>query len=295
MGRVLRGMYRDDVAAILGRAGMSVQDAPVSSEALGLPGSIRARKLVELDSLFSVYWIESSVSSFPFAELGRALERSGEDALALVIRGGKDSVALHAAAGGPTVRADLSDTEVETLLSNLSAWPESDALTVSENIHRLVEYPRVEERAYQNRGLFSNHYLKHRLTDPRQNPEWSEHISDAYKEFLSLYEEKKHILDGLNEAQTESEFLEPALRILGFSFIKQAKTEAGNRPDFALFVNELTKNAAFADQDDPPKFYASALSILEGKYWRRELDQTRKSDPRDLIAYKSSPEMQTVG
>jgi hypothetical protein len=50
MGRVLRGMYRDDVAAILGRAGMSVQDAPVSSEALGLPGSIRARKLVDLEA-----------------------------------------------------------------------------------------------------------------------------------------------------------------------------------------------------------------------------------------------------
>ena len=86
--------------------------------------------------------------------------------MVLVTRNGRDTGALHAKADAPTVRADLSDTEVEALLSNLTAWPETDALAVSENIHLLVEHPRVEVKAYQNRGLFSEHYLEHRLTDP---------------------------------------------------------------------------------------------------------------------------------
>jgi hypothetical protein len=223
------------------------------------------------------------------------LERSGEDALALVVRDGKEPVVLHAAAGAPTARANLSDVEVETLLSNLSAWPESDALTVSESIHRLVEHPRAEERAYQNRGLFSDHYLEHRLIDAQQNPEWAEDISDAYQKFLNLYESKEDVLDELNEAQTEAEFLEAALQLLGWHFIKQPRTEAGKRPDFALFIEERTKNDAYPNQDNPRRFYASALSILEGKYWGRELDQTRTSDPRDLVSYKSSPETQIVG
>jgi hypothetical protein len=121
-----------------------------------------------------------------------------------------------------------------------------------------------KEKSYKNRGLFSEHYLEHRLTDSRQNPKWLEDIRDPYKAFLYLYEEKKDILDGLNEAQTESEILEPALRILGFSFVKQAKTDMGNRQDFALLVDESTKNAALASQKAPPETYAaSSTSSLD--------------------------------
>jgi len=64
---------------------------------------------------------------------------------------------------------------------------------------------------FQNQGLFSNHFLKARL------PEWKtdEELVTFRKELLSLYESKKPILPYLNEAQTEEEFVQPVLDLLG--------------------------------------------------------------------------------
>jgi hypothetical protein len=149
--------------------------------------------------------------------------------------------------------------------------------------------------AYQNRGLFSDDYLEHRLTDPVRYPEWEEDITGVYEKFRELYEDKKDQLGTLNEAQTETEFLEPALGLLGFHFIPQVGTKAGEKPDYALFGSETDKNAASKHQKDFQKFFAPSLALVEGKYWSRDLNARLKGDDRDLIRYKSAPEMQIVG
>jgi hypothetical protein len=100
---------------------------------------------------------------------------------------------------------------------------------------------------FQNRGLFSDHFLQARL------PEWKEWKVDTElvtfrKSLQSLYDSKKSILPHLNEAQTELEFVQPVLDLLGYanSYIVQAPTKVGqhtNRPDYALFpdVKSRTK------------------------------------------------------
>ncbi len=102
---------------------------------------------------------------------------------------------------------------------------------------------------FQNRGLFSDHFIQERL------PEWKEWIVnedlDHFRsDLLALYEAKKSILPHLNETQTEDEFIKPVLDFLGYanSYIVQASTKIGqqtNRPDYALFPDTSTKDKAY--------------------------------------------------
>jgi type I restriction-modification system DNA methylase subunit len=133
---------------------------------------------------------------------------------------------------------------------------------------------------FLNRGLFSAHFLQARL------PEWKEWKVDTelvpfHKSLQSLYDSKKAILPYLNEAQTELEFVQPVLDLLGYpnSYIVQAPTKVvqhTNRPDYALFPDVKTKNKAYQrlDQND----YSLCIGIADAKYWERELDLAKSSD-----------------
>lgn len=148
---------------------------------------------------------------------------------------------------------------------------------------------------YLNHGLFSDDYLAHRLTEAGRYPEWEESVSDVYQEFLDLYERKKDVLGSLNESQTEDEFLEPVLELLGFRYLSQVTANERERPDYALFAGEAEKDTALKNKGDFQRFYSRALALMEGKYWGRDLNVSLKGDSKDLIRYKSSPEMQIVG
>ncbi|MBE9501031.1 MAG: hypothetical protein KAX23_00845 [Dehalococcoidia bacterium] len=148
---------------------------------------------------------------------------------------------------------------------------------------------------FQNRGLFSHHFLQARL------PEWKEWKIDAeltpFREsLLSLYESKKSILPHLNEAQTELEFVQPVLDLLGYanSYIVQAPTKVGrrtNRPDYALFPDEATKDKAYTKIKNND--YTQCIGIADAKYWERELDLA-KSSGRDTFT-NQNPSFQIAG
>ncbi len=155
--------------------------------------------------------------------------------------------------------------------------------------------PEELESWFQNRGLFSDHFLRARL------PQWKEweidvKISSFRKELLSLYESKKTILSGLNEAQTEDEFIKPVLDLLGYanSYIVQASTKLGqqtNRPDYALFPDETTKNKAYQKLKDND--YTHCIGVADAKYWERELDLSKSSE-RDTFT-NQNPSFQIAG
>ena len=147
---------------------------------------------------------------------------------------------------------------------------------------------------FQNRGLFSDHFLKARL------PQWKEWETDVglatfHKELMSLYESTKPILPTLNEAQTEKEFIQPLLDLLGYanSYIVQAPTKVGqqtNRPDYALFPDETTKNKAYQKLKDND--YTQCIGVADAKYWERELDLAKSSE-QDTLA-NQNPSFQIV-
>lgn len=280
---------------VLREAGVEVRDQPVLPSALGLPDGARARLLVDHDGLFRVYCAENLSSSLPMSGIKGALKKSGDVALLLVNRDEGKFVALLAAVDGEIYQEDLDEDRVVRLLPNVRAVGGEDPYAVSERIQDLILHPEEERMAYQNKGLFSDDYLEYRLTDAGQYPEWGEDVSRARERLRGLYESKKEYLDGLNEAQTENEFLDETLEVLGHAFVKQTRTRDGSRPDYALFGDVGAKDAALRVQGDPTKLYATSLAVAEGKYWGRNLDVYTKSDDKDneaTASQKSSPEMQ---
>jgi len=148
---------------------------------------------------------------------------------------------------------------------------------------------------FENRGLFSDHFLEARLLEWK---EWQTNgeLSIFRKELLSLYGSKKNILPNLNEAQTEEEFIQPVLNLLGYtnSYMVQPSTKIGkvaNRPDYALFPDKVIKDKAY------PKLksndYSQCIGIADAKYWERELDIPKTSD-RDTFT-NQNPSFQIVG
>ena len=139
--------------------------------------------------------------------------------------------------------------------------------------------PDQPSPSFLNRGLFSDHFLKARL------PQWKEWQSDGElaifrKQLLSLYKSTKPILPLLNEPQTEKEFVQPVLDLLGYanSYIVQAPTQVGehtNRPDYALFPDQTTKNKAYEKLKNND--YTLCIGVADAKYWERELDLATSS------------------
>ncbi len=147
---------------------------------------------------------------------------------------------------------------------------------------------------FLNRGLFSDHFLKARLP---QWKEWqtNEELATFRKQLLSLYRSTKQILPFLNEPQTEKEFVQPLLDLLGYanSYIVQAPTQVGehaNRPDYALFPDQATKNKAYEKLKNND--YTLCIGVADAKYWERELDLTKSSD-RDTFT-NLNPSFQIV-
>lgn len=142
--------------------------------------------------------------------------------------------------------------------------------------------PDQSDSWFRNRGLFSDHFLKARL------PQWKEwgiggELATFRRGILSLYESKKSILPELNEAQTEQEFVQPLLDLLGYTYMVQAPTKLGQqakRPDYALFPDEATKNRAYAKVKKND--YTQCIGIADAKHWERELDLAKKSE-RDTL------------
>ncbi|GAG17965.1 unnamed protein product, partial [marine sediment metagenome] len=131
--------------------------------------------------------------------------------------------------------------------------------------------------------------------------EWKEWKVDTElaafrKNLLLLYRSKKPILTQLNEAQTELEFVQPVLDLLGYasSYIVQATTKLGqrtNRPDYALFPDEATKDKAYAKIKNND--YTQCIGIADAKYWERELDLAKSSE-RDTFT-NQNPSFQIAG
>ncbi|MFW6089659.1 MAG: restriction endonuclease, partial [Gemmatimonadota bacterium] len=146
---------------------------------------------------------------------------------------------------------------------------------------------------HNNRSLFSDHYLAERL---HEHDEWSEDVSEAFERAREIYDEKRDILDGLNEAQTEKELVQPILEdVLGFTYeVQKAVKLHGrlNRPDYVLFPDADAKaEAQRAEGDDA--YYDRAVAVADAKYWGRPLDAKADDGDREELT-NVNPSFQIV-
>ncbi len=143
------------------------------------------------------------------------------------------------------------------------------------------------------KSLFSQHYLDTRL--PAQ-PEWLEDPRPAFDAAQALWRRAQQVGATWNEAQTEDELVKPLLAALGWSYIPQVKNNRSgriNRPDYALFADEASKDAAYPFQGQDDAFYSRALAIAEAKYWGRPLSR-KDSSGRDTWKTDNNPSHQMV-
>ncbi len=147
---------------------------------------------------------------------------------------------------------------------------------------------------FKNQSLFSDYYLQHRLLE---QAEWAEDISTPWKRLKTIYQGQRHVLSGLNEAQTDDSFIRPVLEeVLGFAYIPQTafkRQGVTNRPDYSLFKSQEEKAEAQKLIRDQEKFYRRVLAICDAKYWGRNLDVKSPDDARDT--YKNTnPSFQII-
>lgn len=145
-----------------------------------------------------------------------------------------------------------------------------------------------------NKSLFSEHYLARRLPE---YIEWSEDTAaeSLRKQFKQLYNRTKDGLVRANEAQTEDDFIKPALALLGWhTIVQQGRRTAGvlDRPDYVLFVSEQAReraNQIKGDASRQEEFWSLASALGDAKKWDRPLSE-RIDDPGD----NSDPNFQMV-
>ena len=144
-----------------------------------------------------------------------------------------------------------------------------------------------------NKSLFSQHYLATRLPDL---PAWQEDLRQQFTAVQTLWKRAQQLGANWNEAQTEEEFVKPLLDLLGWLHIPQAKSNRGgqiSRPDYALFLDAATRDAAYPHQGQDDAFYASVTIVAEAKRWNRPLSQ-KTQDNRDSWKANSNPSHQMV-
>ena len=151
----------------------------------------------------------------------------------------------------------------------------------------------LEDEFFKTTGLFVDYFLREKLPYGKH---WLNAVADKtarklFDDTKALYESKKLTLPGLNEAQTEDEFIRPILDLLGYSFIVQtpAKGKTGTlTPDYALFADPAAQQKGYAEVKE--NNYSNVLAIADAKYWDRLLDK-KLTDTKDTLT-NSNPSFQ---
>lgn len=125
---------------------------------------------------------------------------------------------------------------------------------------------------FQNRRLFSEHFLRDRL------PAWPEFAeldaSELFERLHDLWESEREGLLTANEAQTEERWIQPVLRALRFAYTVQVGLLVGTgrrQPDYALFLSEEDRVAA--DGLEGGARYERAVAVADAKRFDRPLDR----------------------
>lgn len=125
----------------------------------------------------------------------------------------------------------------------------------------------------RNRGVFSGHWLEHRL---ELEPEWAERAeaaADALTALGRLWEKEGKRVDKYGDEQgLEEAFIQPVLRALGWKLKYQTHLQE-RKPDYALFADDTALDAALAVDRTSPDFWHPAAVVADAKRWDTPLDK----------------------
>ncbi len=140
-------------------------------------------------------------------------------------------------------------------------------------------FPNLEnDRRWETRGIFSEHYLRNRLTQSHLWPK-DDFARPIYDFIMDLWKRRFVGLAKGNEELTRGEFLNKILEKLGFTFFSNLDLPESQRrqvPDYLLFEDEETKEKVF--NEDGQVKYQAAIALMEAKKVHHPLDQVSKKE-----------------
>lgn len=130
--------------------------------------------------------------------------------------------------------------------------------------------------AVRNRHLFSNHWIENRLP---LEPEWVELQNDSrivLSRLLELWKRERGRVEKYeDEAGLEYAFIQPILTELGWSFKYQTFLQ-NREPDYALFLNEKSLDAALNAGRKSSLFWEHPALVADAKAWSKSLDRPNR-------------------
>jgi len=125
----------------------------------------------------------------------------------------------------------------------------------------------------RNFGLFSNHWLQHRL---HREPEWRElreASTEALQEITELWTVQHSRVERYGDEQgLEEAFIQPVLRALGWKLKYQTLLQ-GREPDYALFLEDASLDRALEAGRGSPDFWKHPAALADAKAWHVSLDR----------------------
>lgn len=145
--------------------------------------------------------------------------------------------------------------------------------------------------ALRNRALFSSHWLENRLP---LEPEWAE-LRDEARDVLENMSELWRVQRGRvehygDEQGLEQAFIQPVLERLGWKLKYQTFLQ-GRKPDYALFLNDESLDAALVSGRNSPDFWKYPTLVADAKAWHVSLDRPstvnnkREYPPEQIESY----------
>ena len=262
------------------------------------------------DSFLRVMFVRlKSVTAKARNELARNLGRRTSDHLLILTRDflatefvliDKETRQQTAPGRGPSVRIIPRAVTVDRkavgsqelrVLRRLT-WTGKDGLDQFDKLRSVFESAYYSSRYFQNRALFADHYLEHRLPE---NSAWSDSPNEAFNAVKQLMADARHRWAGKDEQVIRDELYAPAWKTLGFKATvnKSAKRDhlepdyilhgANGKPSTVAFTYRWDRWLDGADPNDPDTpeenpgaCVVSALAqgaarwviVTNGKFWR---------------------------
>jgi hypothetical protein len=165
-----------------------------------------------------------------------------------------------------TVNRHNPDPIAQRVLKRFT-FTEEDAAYQWEKLRSAYMLAEWSEEYFNNRALFSDYYLKERLTDPKLTPEWDEDVRPVGREIY------KHIVAARKNYTRQTAdvirkgLYEPLFKLLGFDYEKHKRgSSSAEKADYLLYT-----------PGNKSKPIAAALAYV----WNRNLDDVDESRERE--------------
>lgn len=156
-----------------------------------------------------------------------------------------------------TVERQRPDAVALRVLKRFS-FTESDEIFQWRKFREAYALARWTEPNFHNRALFSDYYLNRRVGDERLNPAWKEDVRKVGGDVKPLISKARSGFATKPEATTQTELIQPLLKMLGFE-VKAGRKDGNitDQPDYTLYA-----------PGQPDKPLAQVLAYR----WNRSLD-----------------------